>query len=350
VAGGALAYRRKNCDGGLPKDVVATDQARSLPCYYQYGVDPNRNYGFDWGGPGASNDPLTQTYRGTGQWSEPETQAVHEYSQSHPVTALITMHTIAALVLRSPGLRTHGLAPDEAMLKKLGDQMAAYTGYTSQYGWQLYDTTGTTEDWNYGAAGTLGYTIEIGPAGGDFHGNYLEAVEQQWNPPLGRTKGQGMRLALIAAAKAAADPATHSVLTGTGAPGAQLTLQKSFKTNSQPICTFAQGYVTATGGPADCLAPGAVFGTTSADDGLKYQLTVPASGTFTWHVTQSTRPFEGYTYDAATKAPKQNDKPREAWTLTCLGGAGSAGGPAGLSSRQVVVERGQQLDLGDVCS
>jgi hypothetical protein len=31
---------------------------------------------------------------------------------------------------------------------------------------QLYDTSGTTEDWNYAAAGTLGYTIEMGPSGG----------------------------------------------------------------------------------------------------------------------------------------------------------------------------------------
>ena len=57
-------------------------------------------------------------------------------------------------------------------LKALGDVMEADTGYTSQYGWQLYDTSGTTEDWNYGAAGTFGYTIEIGPSstdGGHFH-------------------------------------------------------------------------------------------------------------------------------------------------------------------------------------
>ena len=39
-------------------------------------------------------------------------------------------------------------------------------GYTSQYGWELYDTTGTTEDWSYCATGGLGFTFEIGKGEG----------------------------------------------------------------------------------------------------------------------------------------------------------------------------------------
>jgi len=344
AGGGVFAYRRKNCDGALPAAVVDSDAARSLPCYYQWGVDPNRNYGFDWGGPGASTDPTTQTYRGSGQWSEPETQAVWHYSQTHPVTTMITMHTIAALVLRSPGLHTNGLAPDETLLKELGNKMASYTGYTSQYGWQLYDTTGTTEDWNYGAAGALGYTIEIGPSGGVFHGDYPTAVEGQWvgPKPTSRIKGGGMKEALLTAAAYAVDPRTHSILTGTGAPGATLELKKSFDTDSSPLCTFAQGLLVAGGAlaPVDCVAPGAA-GRTTTPDGLDYTTQVRPDGTFTWHVTQSTRPFQGYTYDPVTKAAVPNDKPREQWTLTCK----ETG-----ASRSVTVERGQTLDLGDVCA
>ena len=40
--------------------------------------------------------------------------------------------------------------------------MAAENGYTSQFGFQLYDTTGTTEDWSYYSTGGLGFTFEIG--------------------------------------------------------------------------------------------------------------------------------------------------------------------------------------------
>jgi Zinc carboxypeptidase len=92
---------------------------------------------------------------------------VHEFSQQRHVTELILLHNFASLVLRPPSLERKGLAPDEDRLKQLGDKMASDTGYTSQYGWQLYDTSGTTEDWNYAAAGAYGYTIELGPAAED---------------------------------------------------------------------------------------------------------------------------------------------------------------------------------------
>ena len=60
------------------------------------------------GRPGSRSEPNSQTYRGTGPWSEPETQAVHEFSQMHDVTSLMTMHNFASLVLRPPGLHTAG--------------------------------------------------------------------------------------------------------------------------------------------------------------------------------------------------------------------------------------------------
>src|SRR3954454_19241138 len=167
ATGGFGAYRRKTCSGAVPDG--------TFPCLLQWGVDPNRNYGEGWGAAGASSNPYTQTFRGLSPWSESETQAVHEYSRSRQVTALVTVHNFASLVLRPPGLRVKGKAIDEDRMKQLGDTMAADTGYTSQYSWQLYDTSGTTEDWNYAAAGTYGYTIELGPAdwqGGMFHVAY----------------------------------------------------------------------------------------------------------------------------------------------------------------------------------
>lgn len=349
LLGGAFAYRRKNCDGAVPNantDVNAG--ARNAPCYYQYGVDPNRNYGFDWGGPGASTDPTTQTYRGTSQWSEPETQAVWRTSQNRPVTVLLTLHTVAALVLRSPGLKSNGLAPDETLLRELGDKIGSNTGYKSQYGWQLYDTTGTTEDWNYGAAGSLGYTIELGPSGGDFHGDYKTAVEGQWvGPRPSRTvKGGGMKEAFLTAAEYAFDPKTHSVITGSGAPaGAELEVKKTFETKSSPLCTFAQGYLVAGSviSPLDCVAQGAT-GQVSTQDGLTYTTQVKPDGTFRWHITQSTRPFEGYTYNATTGLPESKGV-KESWTLTCKVDGQVVGAP-----KVFEIERGDQRDFGNPCA
>ncbi len=285
--GGNLAYRRKNCDGPVPN--APGDAEQSLPCYYEWGVDPNRNYGENWGGLGASSDPNTQSYRGSGQWSEPETQAVWHWSQAHNVTFMMTLHNVAALVLRPPGVHTDGLAPDEQRMKELGDAMADDTGYTSEYGWELYDTSGTTEDWQYGGQGAFGYTIEIGPAGGQFHMPYDVGVVQQWTGD-DQHKGRGMRAALLKAAESAGNSGDHSIIEGSAPAGDVLRVQKKFTTNSSPICTYAQGLLTSGSplSPLDCVSPGA---STSTPDNLNYTMVVPSSGQYEWHVSPSTRPF-----------------------------------------------------------
>jgi hypothetical protein len=321
--GGSLAYRRKNCDGASPDP--------STPCELQYGIDPNRNYGQSWGGPGAGTNPGDQDYRGTDMWSEPETQAVHEFSQRHDITTLITMHNFASLVLRPPGVHDAGLAPDEDALKRLGDAMASDTGYTSQYSYQLYDTSGTTEDWNYAAAGTFGYTIEMGPSSdkqGNFHISYDRAVVNQWTGAESEDgKGKGLRDALMLAGEEASSTADFSTLAGTAPPESVLRLRKDFTTfSAKDICS-----VETTG--VDCAGAGATLPQRSRPDFLEYTTTVPATGKFSWIVTPSTRPFElkaGHT---------------ENWTLTCEDPVTHKV----QERRAVTVDRGQRLTLDMPC-
>ena len=126
------------------------------------GVDPNRNYGQFWGGPGSDTNPATQTYRGPAPFSEPESRNVQWLVSRNQVTTLITNHTTAGLILRAPGLAVVGDPVDENRgYKALGDEMAKHNGYFSQKGFELYDTTGTTEDWSYNATGGYGFTFEI---------------------------------------------------------------------------------------------------------------------------------------------------------------------------------------------
>ena len=89
--------------------------------------------------------------------------------------------------------------------------MAAENGYASQYGYQLYDTTGTTEDWSYDATGGLGYTFEIGHLG--FHPPY-EVTVAEWNGTTDYATGGGNRAAYYMAQENTADPSKHSVLAG----------------------------------------------------------------------------------------------------------------------------------------
>ena len=77
------------------------------------GVDPNRNYGGLWGGGGASTVWYDATFRGSGPFSEPETQNIRELVSSREVTSLITNHTYSNLVLRPPAIADMGFPVDE---------------------------------------------------------------------------------------------------------------------------------------------------------------------------------------------------------------------------------------------
>jgi hypothetical protein len=252
-------YRRKNC---------AFPEGEGGSCLQPttgivgFGTDPNRNYGAFWGGPGSSSNPLTQTYHGSGPFSEPETQNVRELVSTRQVTTLITNHTFSNLVLRPPGLASQGLAPDEPALKALGDSMAAENGYTSQYGWQLYDTTGTTEDWSYSATGGFGYTFEIGDLG--FHPPFAETLAE-WNGTTDDATGGGNREAFWKAQAHTADASQHSVLAGRAPANAVLRLTKTFETPTFDGTTFT--------------------------DTLNSTMQVGANGSFEWHTNPSTRPL-----------------------------------------------------------
>jgi Zinc carboxypeptidase len=253
-------YRRKNCR--LPGDPEAGSCAQPSTGIFEGGVDPNRNYGAFWGGPGSSGDFFTQTYHGPGPFSEPETQNVRELVSQRQVTTLITNHTFSNLVLRPPGLASQGLAPDEPALKALGDSMAAENGYTSQYGWQLYDTTGTTEDWSYSATGGFGYTFEIGDLG--FHPPFAETLGE-WIGDTDDATGGGNRAAFYKAQEHTADASNHSVLAGRAPANAVLRLKKTFETPTFDGSTFT--------------------------DTLETTMQVGSNGVFDWHVNPSTRPL-----------------------------------------------------------
>lgn len=329
--GGNAAYRRKNCRGVVfPVGV---------PCELQNGVDPNRNYGEGWGGIGATMNPYGQTYRGDGPWSEPETQAVHEYTQTRQVTNLITVHNVAALVLRPPGRHADGLAPDEPRLKELGDQMAAATGYTSQYGWQLYDTSGTTEDWNYAAAGTFGYTIELGPVDGFFHMPYEQGVVDQWNG-AGDLAGRGMREALMLSLESAANPADHSVISGTAPAGRVLRVRKEFQTMTSPVCQIALD----DPGVDQCQAEGDPI---AVDDFIDTTMVVPKGGKFSWDITPSTRPFVGARRDEVVSVTREETySPEDGETGTPAGSriVDDAYGPDSATTRTFTVTQEDQAD------
>ena len=280
-------YHRKNCrvnnpDGPDPAEGDCTQVGQPNVGITQFGVDPNRNYGGLWGGPGASADgpgPLggdyAQDYRGGGPFSEAETRNIQDLVSKRHVTTLITNHTFSNLVLRPPGLQRLGPPIDEPVYKQLGDAMAGKNGYTSQLGYQLYDTTGTTEDWTYPTTGGLGFTFEIGP--NNFHPPFADTVAEYQGtaPAAGAGKG-GNREAYFIALENTAATARHSLISGKVPEGARLRLRKSFKTATSPV-EDAEGNKGAV----------RLF-----DDHLNTIMDVSEGQTsYRWHINPSTRPI-----------------------------------------------------------
>lgn len=170
---------------------------------YPDGVDPNRNYGWEWGGTGASNDPLEQTYHGPEAWSEPEIMAMKELLDSHHFVAGISYHSHGELVLFPYGYSNNIYAPDHEAMEDLAQTMAytipgVYGGYyTPQEAWQLYPCSGTTDDFSYGEHGIFAYTIELA---------------QEFIPPVGQIESicnNNLEAALILL-----DRVNQSTLTG----------------------------------------------------------------------------------------------------------------------------------------
>ncbi|MFG1819171.1 M14 family zinc carboxypeptidase [Kribbella sp. NPDC049174] len=282
--------KRKNCrivNGQLPTSgqcAQSSNQSR--------GVDLNRNYSGFWG-PGASSSLTSETYRGASAFSEPESRNIQALVSQHQVTTLITNHTYSNLVLREPGYAGAPKTPDETIYKALGDQMAAQNGYRSQYSYQLYDTTGVTEDWSYYATGGLGFTFEHGA--NSFHPAFSNVVNYYYGS--GSTAGKGNRAAYLLAAESTINPARHSVITGSGPAGAVLRLKKSFTTKT--------------------------WNGTQLPDVLETTMVVPSGGTYTWHTNPSTRPI-------VVQAGGT-----ESWMLTCERPDGQV-----LESRAITVARG----------
>ena len=201
----------------------------------ELGVDPNRNYGAFWGGPGASTDPTAEDYRGPAPFSEPETRNIQRLVSAHQVTMLITNHTFSDLVLRPPGVATQGEAPDEEALKRLGAAMADENGYANQHGYELYDTTGTTEDWSYYATGGFGYTFEIGPS--NFHPPFADVVAEWQGTTEAAGEGGGNRAALTTRLGAGrGGRPSHSILRGRAPRSVRrIELTKRFMTKTSPV-------------------------------------------------------------------------------------------------------------------
>jgi len=128
-------------------------------------VDPNRNFPFKWGwdNEGSSPDPTSETYRGTGPASEPETRALLRLADRVGFEFHINYHSAAELLLYGTGWQVSTPTPDDEIFEALAgtDDNSAVPGYDPDINAELYTTNGETTEHMHEAFGTLAYTPEM---------------------------------------------------------------------------------------------------------------------------------------------------------------------------------------------
>jgi len=136
-----------------------------------YGVDLNRNYSYEWAhdDTGSSPEPSSAVFRGTGPFSEPETEAIRKLFQNQRISAAISYHSFSQLILYPWGYLDQP-TEDEVLLQGLAQEMAGLISQVNGRVYQtgrasasLYLTNGDFADWAYGFFRIPAFTIELPP-------------------------------------------------------------------------------------------------------------------------------------------------------------------------------------------
>ncbi|MEZ5359554.1 MAG: M14 family zinc carboxypeptidase [Candidatus Zixiibacteriota bacterium] len=132
-----------------------------------FGVDLNRNWGHMWGYDeiGSSTDPASQTYRGTGPFSEPELQVIRDFILDHDFTIIVNYHSYSNVYMTAWAYRPDIVVPDLPTHGQLLDSLHALNGYGVYT--SLYPVNGESNDWQYGEQWAkrknLAFLPEVGP-------------------------------------------------------------------------------------------------------------------------------------------------------------------------------------------
>ena len=185
ISGGRFHFWRKN--------------RQPTPHTTAIGTDLNRNFGYRWGLEGnTSTNPRAITYRGPRAFSAPETRAMRDFLASRVVNGrqqirtAITFHEAGRLVMWPYGYSYVDIPPDmtrddHAALVVIGRHMASTNGYRAEQASDLYLTSGTTRDFEYGMYRIFSYTFEM---------SNRDYPNQSWiAPETGRNKEAVLYLA-----------------------------------------------------------------------------------------------------------------------------------------------------------
>lgn len=115
-----------------------------------YGVDLNRNYSYGWGTTGTTTtNQSSDTYCGTGPFSEPETQAMRWLVQNNTFVTCFNAHTYAKDILFPIGTTDAEFADHHDYFQDETNHMVQFNGYTAMKSSALYEASGDSDDYMY---------------------------------------------------------------------------------------------------------------------------------------------------------------------------------------------------------
>ncbi|NPV13682.1 hypothetical protein HPY86_01960 [candidate division WOR-3 bacterium] len=115
------------------------------------GIDLNRDFGYAWNQESGANVP----------WSQPEIQGFRNFLQRQPFVITMTYHSGTRSVMW-PWSYSQIATRDSVAHQQLCQLYSSITGYPAfQISRGLYECTGTSSDFTYGAEGALGLAAEV---------------------------------------------------------------------------------------------------------------------------------------------------------------------------------------------
>lgn len=141
-----------------------------------YGVDLNRNFGYQWGYDNVGSSPTASddTYRGPSANSELETQALRNFVNAHSIVAMQSYHSYSNLMIYPYGYADIQCEePWHTGYVAMTDMLSAGNGYSCGTAWELlYNTNGDAVDWGHGAttehSRIMSITTEVGSGSDGF--------------------------------------------------------------------------------------------------------------------------------------------------------------------------------------
>jgi len=121
-----------------------------------FGVDLNRNWGYLWGfdNAGSSPQPSSDTYRGPGPFSEPETTALRGLHGRRKITTAFHYHAFGGFQIHPYAYQSNAFPPasDLTQYQRYGAVISALNGHRVGNFWNTlgYLANGEAIDWSYG--------------------------------------------------------------------------------------------------------------------------------------------------------------------------------------------------------